>query len=45
MAKNQLYWFQDSFGKEAEGTETVRYIDVGLNMTITPRLSQDDKIL
>ena len=27
-----------------EGIETIRYIDVGLNMTITPRLSQDDKI-
>jgi type II secretory pathway component GspD/PulD (secretin) len=27
-----------------EGIETVRYIDVGLNMTITPRLSQDEKI-
>ncbi|HNR66079.1 MAG TPA: secretin N-terminal domain-containing protein, partial [Atribacterota bacterium] len=30
--------------RTAEGIETVRYIDVGLNMTITPRLSQDDKI-
>ncbi len=30
--------------RTAEGTETVRYIDVGLNMTITPRLSQDNKI-
>ncbi|HBY57775.1 MAG TPA: hypothetical protein DEG96_07975 [Candidatus Atribacteria bacterium] len=27
-----------------EGIETIRYIDVGLNMTITPRLSQDEKI-
>ncbi|MFW6121308.1 MAG: secretin N-terminal domain-containing protein, partial [Petrotogales bacterium] len=27
-----------------EGTETIRYEDVGLNMTITPRLSTDDKI-
>lgn len=28
----------------AEGIETIRYQDVGLNMTITPRLSMDDKI-
>jgi len=27
-----------------EGIETIRYLDVGLNMTITPRLSVDDKI-
>jgi type II secretory pathway component GspD/PulD (secretin) len=27
-----------------EGYETVKYIDVGLNMTITPRLSMDNKI-
>lgn len=27
-----------------EGIETIRYLDVGLNMTITPRLSMDDKI-
>ncbi len=28
----------------ADGIETIRYLDVGLNMTITPRLSMDDKI-
>ncbi len=27
-----------------EGIETIRYLDVGLNMTITPRLSMDDHI-
>jgi len=27
-----------------DGIETIRYLDVGLNMTITPRLSMDDKI-
>ncbi len=27
-----------------DGIETIRYLDVGLNMTITPRLSADDKI-
>ena len=27
-----------------EGYETVKYLDVGLNMTITPRLSNDEKI-
>jgi len=27
-----------------EGIETIRYLDVGLNMTITPRLSMDDYI-
>jgi type II secretory pathway component GspD/PulD (secretin) len=30
--------------RTAEGIETVRYIDVGLNMTITPRLTKDEKI-
>jgi len=27
-----------------DGIETIRYLDVGLNMTITPRLSMDDNI-
>lgn len=30
--------------RTADGIETIRYIDVGLNMTITPRLSLDGKI-